>query len=133
MAKRFFFVCAGLLCLAVVYHLGTPNARANAESRRPWLEPHTPSELEWLTLSKQATEGDTEFGSNGMTVNFYLRPESMSAGTVYCDLAYLPEVSAEVVQLVEEGIRNRFRITRQTLPWAKVQILPKVARPPSNE
>ena len=29
-AKRFFYVCAGLLCLALVYHLGAMNASAQA-------------------------------------------------------------------------------------------------------
>jgi hypothetical protein len=29
-AKRFFYVCAGLLCLAVVYHLGARNAGAQS-------------------------------------------------------------------------------------------------------
>lgn len=28
MAKRFFYVCAGLLCLALAYHLGASNASA---------------------------------------------------------------------------------------------------------
>jgi len=28
MAKRFFYVCAGILCLAFAYHLGATNARA---------------------------------------------------------------------------------------------------------
>jgi len=27
-AKRFFYVCAGLLCLALAYHLGATNAKA---------------------------------------------------------------------------------------------------------
>ena len=30
MAKRFFFVCAGILCLAFAYHLGATNATAQA-------------------------------------------------------------------------------------------------------
>jgi hypothetical protein len=30
MAKRFFYVCAGLLCLALVYHLGARTATAQA-------------------------------------------------------------------------------------------------------
>ena len=29
-AKRFFYVCAGLLCLALAYHLGATNAAAQA-------------------------------------------------------------------------------------------------------
>ncbi len=29
-AKRFFYVCAGLLCLAVAYHFGAVNAAAQA-------------------------------------------------------------------------------------------------------
>ena len=31
-AKRFFFVCAGLLCLAITYHLGARNAGAHEPS-----------------------------------------------------------------------------------------------------
>ena len=30
MAKRFFYVCAGLLCLALAYHLGASSATAQA-------------------------------------------------------------------------------------------------------
>jgi hypothetical protein len=30
MAKRFFFICAGILCLAFAYHLGATNARAQS-------------------------------------------------------------------------------------------------------
>ena len=29
-AKRFFFICAGLLCLALAYHLGATSATAQA-------------------------------------------------------------------------------------------------------
>lgn len=32
MTKKFFFVCAGLLCLAVAYHLGATNAQGQAGS-----------------------------------------------------------------------------------------------------
>jgi len=31
MAKRFFYVCAGLLCLAIAYHLDARNARATQQ------------------------------------------------------------------------------------------------------
>jgi hypothetical protein len=30
MAKRFFFVCAGILCLAIAYHFGAVNAAAQS-------------------------------------------------------------------------------------------------------
>ena len=30
MAKRFFYICAGLLCLALAYHLGARNATAQS-------------------------------------------------------------------------------------------------------
>ena len=32
MAKRFFFVCAGILCLAFAYHLGARNATAQGQA-----------------------------------------------------------------------------------------------------
>ena len=31
MVKRFFYVCAGILCLALAYHLGASSASAQAE------------------------------------------------------------------------------------------------------
>ena len=33
MAKRFFYLCAGFLCLALAYHLGATSATAQAEGR----------------------------------------------------------------------------------------------------
>jgi hypothetical protein len=33
MAKRFFFVCAGILCLALAYHLGANTATAQTEAK----------------------------------------------------------------------------------------------------
>ncbi len=32
MAKRFFYVCAGILCLAFAYHLGATSATAQGQS-----------------------------------------------------------------------------------------------------
>ncbi|OGF08046.1 MAG: hypothetical protein A2W00_09095 [Candidatus Eisenbacteria bacterium RBG_16_71_46] len=33
MAKRFFYVCAGFLCLALAYHLGATSATAQAGAK----------------------------------------------------------------------------------------------------
>ena len=33
MAKRFFYICAGILCLALAYHLGATNATAQSGAR----------------------------------------------------------------------------------------------------
>ena len=33
MARRFFYVCAGILCLAFAYHLGASNATAQGQPR----------------------------------------------------------------------------------------------------
>ncbi len=33
MAKRLFFICAGILCLALAYHLGATNATAQSGAR----------------------------------------------------------------------------------------------------
>lgn len=40
MAKRFFFVCAGILCLALAYHLGanTATAQTGAKGRIRFVE-----------------------------------------------------------------------------------------------
>jgi len=41
LAKRFFFVCVGVLCLAVVYHLGARSVRAQQGGQITafWSEP----------------------------------------------------------------------------------------------
>lgn len=103
-------------------------ASVYADDKQPWLAPMNPSVLEWLALQKQADEGDTEFGENGLTVNFYLGPKSYETGSIYCDIDYLPGTRAEVVQMTEEGIRGRFQKLSTIYPWVKVVVLKKAAR-----
>lgn len=101
-----------------------------AKDNQPWLDPMNPSKLEWLALQRQADEGDTEFGENRLTVNFYLGDKSFETGVIYCDIDYLPGTSAELVQKVEEGIRRRFqKLAKSKLyPWAKVEIIKNVVK-----
>lgn len=56
-------------------------------------------------MEKQATEGNTVF-VDGMTVNFYVGPESMQTGVIICDIDYARDVSAARVQLAEESIQK---------------------------
>lgn len=44
MAKKFFFVCAGLMCLVVAYHLGAQGASAQAGSMVSGFVAKTPPE-----------------------------------------------------------------------------------------
>jgi hypothetical protein len=113
---------AGVLIGIVVHAFG----QSGAPKRAPWLEPFAPTRIEWLALQKQATEGQTNFGDNGVTINFYLGPESMRTGEILCDLAYLPGTRAELVQMIEDGIQGRFETARQRYPWARVRIIKKV-------
>jgi len=101
-----------------------------AKDKRTWLEPMNPSKLEWLALQRQADEGDTVFGENGLTVNFYLGDKSFETGVIYCDIDYLPSTSAEIVQKLEESIQRRFqKLARSKLyPWAKVKIIKNVVK-----
>jgi hypothetical protein len=69
-----------------------------------------------------------EFGSNGVTVNFYLGPDSVRTGEIFCDLAYLPGTQAQLVQMIEDGILRRFEAQRRVDPWARVKIIKKVAK-----
>jgi hypothetical protein len=98
-------------------------------TQHPWLAPANPTLLEWVILELQANECDPEFGENELTVAFYVGPKSALEGVIYCQIRYLPNTSAELVQLVERGIRERFEITRKTYPWAKLEFDTKVARP----
>lgn len=116
-------VCFGIAWLALV-----SRAQSSTNSLQPWLQPKNPTELEWLALERQAAEGDLQFGEDGVTVNFYLGPDSWSEGIIYCDLDYLPGTDAELVQLLEDGIQKRFQMAQRRLPWAKVKINKRVIK-----
>jgi hypothetical protein len=116
-----------MVTITIMIFMQTFN-QAKAAGKSPWLEPTVPTRLEWLFLELQAVEGDTEFGENGMTVNFYLSPESFRTGEILCDLAYIPGTPAERVQLIEDGILKRFRIMNSKRnPWARVRIIKNAA------
>jgi hypothetical protein len=102
--------------------------QAGAPKWAPWLEPYAPSRLEWLALEKQASEGHNEFAENGVTVNFYIGPDSVRTGEILCDLAYLPSTEARLVQAIEDGIMERFEVDRRLYPWARVKIIKKVVK-----
>jgi len=123
--KGFLLTGAAVLLIGVlVYAFGQ-----TAASRQPsWLEPKNPTRLEWLALEKQATEGVNEFGLSGVTVNFYLGPDSYRTGEILCDLQYLPGTEAELVEITENGILRRFEAQRRIDPWARVKITKKVLR-----
>ena len=88
----------------------------------------TITELEWLVLEWQANEGDVEFGEDDITVNFYLGQGSYDTGTIYCDLAYLPKTSANIVDRREKGILKRFENAKNKFyPWLKIKMLKKQA------
>ena len=64
-AKRFFYVCAGLLCLALAYHLGARNAGAQAGTSSPEqgaqsLETRVSSLERRLTVLEKAIGGKTQ-------------------------------------------------------------------------
>jgi hypothetical protein len=105
------------------------NTSSAQTAQRPWLARAKPKLLEWVILELQANESDPEFGENDLTVAFHEGPKSADEGVIYCQIRYLPAASAELVQLVERGIRKRFELVRQTHPWAKLEIRTEVARP----
>jgi hypothetical protein len=120
----------GFIVILVILFSGGGIYDLYAKDSQPWLNPMNPSKLEWLVLQKQADEGDTEFGENGLTVNFYLGDKSYETGVIYCDIDYLPDTSAELVQKLEESIQRRFqKLARSKLyPWAKVKIIKNVVK-----
>ena len=97
-------------------------------AQRPWLRLAQPTVLEWLILELHANESDPEFGENQLTVAFHGGPKSATEGVIYCQIRYLPAASAELVQLVESGIRERFEMQKRSHPWAKLEIRTEVAR-----
>ena len=119
----FLLMGAAVLIGMVMHALG----QTGAPKRAPWLEPYTPTHLELLALEKQAMEGHPDF-VDGVTVHFYLGPDSYRTGEILYDLAYLQSTQAELVQMTEDGIEGRFKAERQLNPWARVKIIKKVVR-----
>jgi len=62
MAKKFFYVCAGLFLLALSYHLGARTASAQAPSNSVVAMAY---EASTLTLYAITANGDVYFKSNG--------------------------------------------------------------------
>jgi len=62
MAKRFFYVCAGLFLLALSYHLGARSASAQAPSNSVVAMAY---EATTLTLYVVTANGDVYYKSNG--------------------------------------------------------------------
>jgi len=117
-------IAAAVLLGTVIHALGQTRASRPA----PWLEPYTPTRLEWLALQKQAMEGRNDLGEDGIGVHFYLSPDSLRTGEIWCDLEYRPSTQAQAVQLFEDEILTRFEATRQLYPWARVKIIKKVVK-----
>lgn len=115
----------GLMLTGILVHAF---GQTSSPKQSPWLEAQNPTRLEWLVLQKQADEGDNQFGEDGVTVNFYLNSESYRTGEVLCDLVYLPNTQAAMVQTIEDGILKRFEMRRKVDSWARVKIIKKVAR-----
>lgn len=122
--KILWFVRTKLVVLALIL-IADVGAQENIVAR-PWLELAKPTLIEWTAIQWQADWGEPEFGENGVTVNFFLGPRSASLGIIYCDLAYLPSTSAELVDIIEKGIKRRVGVTRKLIPWAKVEIISRV-------
>jgi hypothetical protein len=75
---------AALLSLGIALGaLVTLAADEKDQNSRPWLTQENPSRLEWLALYKQATEGVTSYGTAGVTINFYVTPDSYKSGLIF--------------------------------------------------
>jgi len=96
-------------------------------SGRPWLEPATPTQLEWLVVERQADEGINDWAKSGMTINYSLAADSAKTGVIECNIVYARDVPAAVLQLTEDGIEQRFSALRKIYPWARVKIKATVA------
>lgn len=96
--------------------------------QRPWLLPAKPTVLEWVIFELQVNGRDSDFGDDQVTIEYHIGPGSAKEGKIYCQIRYLPAASAELVQQIERNIREQFEYTKQTHPWAKLEIRTEVAR-----
>lgn len=121
-------VKAVMLCIGVLLGVAVTSAVGqHSGNHYPWLQPAQPTQVEWLAIEKQATEGQNNFGEDGMTINFYVGPESFRTGVILCEISYTPQVKAAMLQLKEDSIRHGFDKERTTYPWAMVEITTKAA------
>jgi hypothetical protein len=117
---------AAMLCIGILVGVALTGAiEQRSGDRYPWLQPAQPTQVEWLALEKQATDGQNNFGEDGMTINFYVAPESLRTGVILCDISYTPQVSAAFLQLKEDSIRRGFEKVHTQYPWAQVKITAK--------
>ena len=73
MAKRFFYVCAGLVCLALAYHLGVTNSNAQAASGNRIRMLSATGTTAWVV-----TEGDDIYLIKGDTTTAAARGDGWS-------------------------------------------------------
>ena len=113
-AKKFFFVCAGLLCLGICYHVGARSARAQVGSSQqvaflsgevpdggtiplptyPDGTPANESECHWIVSPKVVTVGEgnsvpifARCSTQGRQVRVYWCRNGCSTDNVYLDCA----------------------------------------------
>ena len=119
---------AALLFIGVLVGAAVTSAIGQrSDVRYPWLQPAQPTQVEWLAIQEQGAYGRNNFGEDGMTISFYVGPESFQTGVILCDISFTPQVKARVLELTEDSIRQSFEKERSTYPWAKVKITMKAA------
>jgi len=110
--------------LVAVLTLGSFPTPASTQSARPdprpWMKPHTPTELEWVAFMMAFRYSD-ENDSDGVTYSFSPFGDDQT-GSVLCRLWYDKNAKVADVEKTERIIRGWEEIQQAHHPWLKVTI-----------
>lgn len=94
-------------------------AKTNPQTLQPGLRPYTPTRIDWLTTTLQASLRDEEMQTNGFT----LQITSPNSNTILIFVRYLPDVNRKVMNMSIDTARQVIQITAKSYGWDKwVQI-----------
>lgn len=90
-------------------------ASSQAQKLSPGLQPFTPTRMDWLTTTLQASLRDEKLDTNGYT----LQIASSDAETILIYVIYKPDVNREAMNISIDAARDVINITAKRYGWDK--------------
>jgi hypothetical protein len=90
-------------------------ASARPQTLSPGAQPFTPTRIDWLTTTLQASLRDEQMETNG----FQLQITSPDSETILIYVRYLPDVNRQVMNISIDTARKVIQITARSYGWDK--------------
>ncbi|MHB1745164.1 MAG: hypothetical protein ACYCPO_11250 [Acidobacteriaceae bacterium] len=94
---------------------GLAFAKTKAQTLPPGLQTFTPTRIDWLTTTLQASLRDEEMETYG----FLLEIASPDSETILIYVRYMPDVNREVMNMSIDSARQVIQITAKSYGWDK--------------